>query len=160
MIANVIGDYAWSALVTFFVAMVPVLELRGAIPMGVTMGLPIPMAYFFGVLGNLVPVPFIMLFIRKIFRLMRKHSQKLSNLVESIENRAKKKAELLYKYELFGLILLVAIPLPGTGAWTGALVATLLKIRLKVAIPCIIVGVLIAGILVCLTVAGVVHVTG
>lgn len=160
MIINFIQNVLGPEISTFLIAMLPILELRGALPLGIAMGLPIPLAYLLAVLGNMVPVPFIILFIRKIFEWMRKYSRVLGNLVERIERRAREKAKTFYKYELIGLVLLVAIPLPGTGAWTGALVAALLEIRLKVAIPCILLGVLLAGAVVCMTVLGVIHVSG
>lgn len=160
MITNFLQDILGAELATFVIAMLPVLELRASLPLGVAMGLSVPVAFVLSVLGNLVPVPFIILFIRKIFAWMRGCNATLQRLVERVESRARKKAKTFYKYELIGLVLLVAIPLPGTGAWTGALVAALFEIRLKAAIPCILLGVLIAGIIVTLTVLGVVHVSG
>lgn len=160
MIATILTTPMGQALATFVVAMLPVLELRAALPMAMAMGVPTMQAYLLSVAGNMIPVPFIIFFIRKIFHWMRTQSATLERLVLRLEEKAHKKAEILYKYELIGLIFLVAIPLPGTGAWTGALVAALLEIRLKVAIPCIFIGVLLAGILVCLTVLGVVHISG
>ena len=128
-------------LLTFLVAMVPVVELRGAIPFGVVRGLNLWTAIVASVLGNLVPVPFIILFIRRIFAWMRAHMPKLDGLVTRME----KKAE---KYAFWGLAILVAIPLPGTGAWTGALVAAMMEMRLKRAFPAIVIGVVIAGVIV------------
>lgn len=160
MIINVIQGIFGAELGTFIMAMLPVIELRGALPFGMAMGLPVGEAFCLAVLGNLVPVPFIILFIRKIFSWMSAHSPRLHGLTQRLEERAYKKAKVFYKYELVGLILLVAIPLPGTGAWTGALVAAILKIRLKVAIPCILLGVLLAGVIVTLTILGVIHVSG
>lgn len=135
-------------LITFIVAMMPILELRGAIPLGVSMGLPHLTALIVSIIGNLLPVPFIIIFIRRIFTWMRTKSKRFEKLVTRMENKAYVKKDFIYKWEILGLMLLVAIPLPGTGAWTGALVAALLDIRLKAAIPAIILGVLIAGILV------------
>ena len=132
--------------VLFGLSMVPVIELRGAVPLGVSMGLPGWVVLAVSVLGNMVPVPFIILFIRHIFAWMRKKSAFLENLVCRLEKRAHDKAEILYRYEQLGLYILVAVPLPGTGAWTGALIAALLNIRLKVAAPVIFAGVLTAGI--------------
>lgn len=160
MIINFLQNTLGAELSTFVIAMLPVVELRGALPLGIAMGIPVPLAYLLAVVGNLIPVPFIILFIRKIFEWMRNHSAPLRKLVERIEKRAHEKAKKFYKYQLIGLILLVAIPFPGTGAWTGALVAALLEIRLKVAIPCILLGVLIAGAVVAMTVLGVIHVSG
>ena len=142
-------------LLTFLVAMVPVVELRGAIPFGVVRGLNIWTAIIASVLGNLVPVPFIILFIRRIFAWMRAHMPKLDGLVTRMEKKAEKNRAAVEKYAFWGLAILVAIPLPGTGAWTGALVAALMEMRLKRAIPTIFAGVLIAGLLVTLASTGV-----
>ncbi len=129
----------------FLLAMVPVFELRGAIPVGCAHGLPPLEVYVAAVIGNMVPVPFIILFIRKIFALIRKWWPKLDKKVARLESRALKKAGTIHKYELLGLALFVAVPLPGTGAWTGALIAALLDLRLKRAVPAIFIGVLLAG---------------
>ena len=134
---------------TVCMAMVPVVELRGAIPLGVAAGLPPAVAAVTAMLGNLVPVPFILLLIRKIFRLLRKVSC-LEPRIDALERKAHLKGRTVKKYRTLGLVLLVAIPLPGTGAWTGALVADVLDIRLKTALPAIAVGVVIAG---CITTA-------
>lgn len=103
-------------------------------------------------LGNLVPVPFIVIFIRKIFVWLRSKSEFLDRVVARMEAKAEKNADKVHKYENVGLFILVAIPLPGTGAWTGALVAAFLDMRLKRCFPAIALGVLAAGIIVfCLT---------
>lgn len=135
-------------LLTFLVAMVPVVELRGAIPFGVVRGLNLWTAIIASMLGNLVPVPFIILFIRKIFAWMRAHMPKLDGLVLRMEKKAEKNRAAVEKYAFWGLVILVAIPLPGTGAWTGALVAAMMEIRLKRAFPAIAIGVAIAGVIV------------
>ena len=135
-------------LLTFLVAMVPVVELRGAIPFGVVRGLNLWTAIIASVLGNLIPVPFIILFIRKIFAWMRAHMPKLDGLVIRMEKKAEKNRAAVEKYAFWGLVILVAIPLPGTGAWTGALVAAMMEIRLKRAFPAIAIGVAIAGVIV------------
>lgn len=134
-------------LTVFFCAMLPVVELRGAVPIGLSMGLPHLPVLVLSVLGNMVPVPFVILCIRRIFVWLRARSPRLEHLVSQLESRAQKKAALIHKYQLFGLFLLVAIPLPGTGAWTGALVAAVLDLRLKHAFPAIFAGVTVAGIL-------------
>lgn len=135
-------------LLTFLVAMVPVVELRGAIPFGVVRGLNLWTAIVASVLGNLVPVPFIILFIRRIFAWMRAHMPKLDGLVTRMEKKAEKNRAAVEKYAFWGLAILVAIPLPGTGAWTGALVAAMMEMRLKRAFPAIVIGVVIAGVIV------------
>lgn len=143
-------------LLTFGTAMIPVLELRGAIPVGVAAGLPPAVACVAAILGNMVPVPFIMLLIRRIFDWLRTTAF-FGAKIAWLEHRAHLKGRLVRKYRLPGLMILVAIPLPGTGAWTGALVAALLDIRLRHAIPAIFLGVVIAGILITMLTMGLVH---
>ena len=135
-------------IMTFLISMVPVIELRGAIPVAVANGLNYWVAVAVAIIGNLVPVPFIILFIRKIFELMRKWSSKLDSIVTKLENRAKKKSDIVQKFAFWGLFILVAIPLPGTGAWTGALVAAMLDMRLRRAFPAIALGVIAAAVIV------------
>lgn len=136
-------------LITFLISMVPVIELRGAIPIGMAAGVEPWVACVLSVLGNLLPVPFILLFIRKIFAWMRRFDR-LRPIVEALERKADGKSDKVKKYELLGLFLFVAVPLPGTGAWTGSLIAALMEIRLKRAIPAIALGVITAGIAVTL----------
>lgn len=132
-------------LITIFTAMVPVIELRGAIPAGVAAGLEPWQAFIFACIGNMIPVPFIIMFARRLLIVLRRKYRKLNSLILKIQNRAKDKAQVVRDYEMLGLILLVAVPLPGTGAWTGALVAALMKLDIKYAVASIGVGVLIAG---------------
>ncbi len=129
-------------------AMVPVVELRGAIPYGVIAGLSVPAAFVIAVIGNLVPIPFLVVFTRKVFEWLRTKSEWLDSIVKKLEAKAENKKDIVLKYEFWGLVLLVAIPLPGTGAWTGALVAAMMDMRLKRAMPAICLGVVIAGIIV------------
>ena len=143
-------------LMTFGVAMVPVLELRGAIPLGVAAGLPPAVACGVAILGNLLPVPLIMLLIRRVFDWLRGTSF-FGPKIDWLERRAHLKGRLVRKYRLPGLIILVAIPLPGTGAWTGALVAALLDIRMRHAIPAILLGLIIAGAITTAVTMGVVQ---
>lgn len=142
------GTYAGNLFMTMVLAMVPVMELRGAIPIGVAAGLDVREAMLASIVGNMIPVPFIILFVRKVFAWMRTKSQRLDNLVGRFERKAAKQSEVVKKYEWFGLVILVAIPLPGTGAWTGALVAAMLDMRLKRAFPAVLIGVIIAGFIV------------
>ena len=143
-------------LLTFGTAMVPVIELRGAIPVGVAAGLPPAVACVTAILGNLVPVPFIMLLVRRIFDWLR-DTRFFGPKIAWLERRAHLKGRLVRKYRLLGLVILVGIPLPGTGAWTGALVAALLDIRLRTALPAILLGLLIAGGITTAVTLGVVH---
>ena len=138
---SVLGKLA----MTFLMAMVPVVELRGAIPMGVAAGLPPAVAAVTAMAGNLTPVPCILLLLRRVFALMRK-SAWLGPKVDRLERRAHLKGRTVRKYRTLGLVLLVAIPLPGT----GALVADVLDIRMRTALPAIAAGVVIAG---CITTA-------
>ena len=135
-------------IITFLMAMVPVIELRGAIPYGVIAGLSVPEAFILAVFGNLAPIPFLVVFTRMVFEWLRTKSEGLDRLVRRLEAKADKNKEIVQKYEFFGLMILVAIPLPGTGAWTGALVAAMMNMRLKRAMPAITVGVIVAGIIV------------
>ncbi len=130
---------------TFLISMVPVIELRGAIPIAVHHGLAPAVAIPVAILGNLLPVPFIIIFIRKIFNWIRRHLPRLNRMVDRLEEKGKSKKEIIEKGVFWGLFLFVAIPLPGTGAWTGALIAAMLDMRLKRAFPSILLGVLTAG---------------
>ncbi|NLL39367.1 MAG: small multi-drug export protein [Clostridiales bacterium] len=128
--------------------MLPVVELRGAIPIGVAMGLDVRYSFFLALIGNLIPVPFIVLFIRRVLEWLSSKSKWLDRLINKKVEKTLKRSDLVYKSTLLGLMIFVAIPLPGTGAWTGALLAALLNLRLKNAFPAIAFGVLIAGILI------------
>lgn len=139
-----VGKY----LATFIISMIPVIELRGAIPIGVGLGLSHAEAMGISIIGNMLPVPFIILFIRPIFRWMTRKSGKLARLAEKLEAKAEGKWDKIHRYQFFALTLFVAIPLPGTGAWSGALIAAVMNMRLRNALPSILLGVLIAGILV------------
>ena len=149
------GSYLGKILLTFIMSMVPVIELRGAIPIGVGYGLDLWFVVFLAIMGNFLPVPFIMLFIRKIFAWMRKVSKKFSSIVDRMEEKAAKHTDKVTKYGFWGLLILVAIPLPGTGAWTGALVAAMMEIRFKTALPAIFLGVLVAAVIVTFVTYGV-----
>ena len=134
--------------VTLIVSMIPVIELRGAIPLGVGLGLSHFDAMWVSMLGNMLPVPFIILFIRPIFKWMTRKSEKLGRVVEKLEARAEGKWDKVHKYQFFGLAIFVGIPLPGTGAWTGALIAAVMDMRMRSALPRIALGVVMAGLLV------------
>ncbi len=140
------SNFIGQIISTVAVAMVPVIELRGAIPIGTALGLNYWVAFIAAVIGNMIPVPFIMLFIKRIFAWMKK-SKTFGKLVDKLEKRAYSKGETVRKSEILGLLIFVAIPLPGTGAWTGALIAALLDMRIKKAFPTIMLGVIIAGII-------------
>ena len=137
-----------SVLMTILVSMLPVIELRGGIPYGVVAGLGVKTALTCALIGNILPVPFLILFTTKVFAWLRTKSPKLDRLVVKMEHKGMSKKDVIDKYEFWGLVLLVAIPLPGTGAWTGCLVAALLEMDVKKSIPAVILGVLIAGAIV------------
>ena len=132
-------------LLTALISMLPVVELRGGLPAGVALGLPIPLSFAASLLGNMLPVPFVILFARPVFQWIRAHIPALGSFVTKLETRAYAKSKNVKKYEAWGLLIFVAIPLPGTGAWTGALIASVLNMRLKRAVPVIFLGVIIAG---------------
>ena len=145
MIAWLTGTTVGKFISTFFISMVPIVELRLGLPYGIALGLPYGLALTAALLGNMVPVPFIIVYIRRIFAWLRRHWKWLDGLITRLENRAEGKGEVVEKYGTWGLLILVAIPLPGTGAWTGALVAALLQLKLRKAVPVIFAGVCIAA---------------
>ncbi len=138
------GEFCLTALVS----MLPVVELRGGIPFGISAGLSPALAVAASVLGNIIPVPFLILFTRRVFAWLRRHIPALEGFLSRLERRAESKKELVLKYKFWGLLILVAVPLPGTGAWTGSLVAAVMDLRLKNAMPAIAGGVLIAAAIV------------
>ena len=142
---------------TMLVSMVPIIELRGGVPFGTALGLPPGQALVASIIGNMIPIPFIIVYIRRIFLWMRRKSPKLNSLVDKLEKKAHLKGQKVTKYKYIGLWIFVAIPLPGTGAWTGALVAALLDIRMRHAVPAIFLGVVIAGAIVTVLTYGVVQ---
>ena len=118
-------------------------------------GLPVWAAYLAAIIGNMLPVPFILVYIRRIFQWMRRRLPRLNRLVDKLEKKAHLKGQKVTKYKYLGLMLFVAIPLPGTGAWTGALAAAFLDMPLRKAIPSIFAGVLAAGIAISILTFGV-----
>ena len=136
-----------SIIITLLVSMVPVIELRGALPIGVGMGLSPVLATIISIIGNLIPIPFLLLFVPKVFDWLR--DKKLTKkFIAWLEQKADKHSKTIEKYGYMGLVILVAIPLPGTGAWTGALVASCLNMQKKKSLAAIFLGVLIAGFIV------------
>ena len=129
-----------------FISMVPIIELRGAIPIGMAMELPWWSNYLICVVGNFLPVPFILLFIRYILGWM-KTTKHFARIALWLEEKAQRGSEKVQRYASLGLFLFVAIPLPGTGAWTGALIAALMNMKKKYALLSILGGVLVAGVI-------------
>ena len=127
-------------------SMVPILELRGGLLAASLLNIPIVRAIWYCVIGNIIPVPFILLLITPIFNRLKK-TRLFRPMVEKLESRALGKSEQIERYEFWGLALFVGVPLPGTGAWTGALIASLLGIRFRKAFPAIILGIFIATII-------------
>lgn len=133
-------------MIVFIISMVPILELRGGLIAASLLGVNIVTAIGCCIVGNLLPIPFILLFITPIFRWL-KRTRVFKPLVEKIEEKSMSKSDQIKKYEFLGLTLFVGIPLPGTGAWTGSLIASLLDIKFKKAFPAIICGLLLATVI-------------
>ena len=131
-------------IVCFIISMVPILELRGGMIAAALFGLPWLRALIFCILGNMLPMPFVLLLITKIFDLLKK-TKAFRPMVEKLEKRAIGKKDKIEKYEFWGLVLFVGIPLPGTGGWTGSLVAAMLGVKFRKAFPAVILGILLAA---------------
>ena len=145
-------------LAVFVVAMLPVFELRGGIPVGYAMGMDNPvLIYLIAVAGNFVPVIPILTLLGPAERMLRRFKL-MDRFFDWLFKRTVSRSDLIRKYESLGLILFVAIPLPMTGAWTGSIAAYLFKLPLRMAIPCIILGILIAGMVVSLASQGVISI--
>jgi uncharacterized membrane protein len=127
-------------------SMLPIVELRGGLIFASASGVPFWEAFILCCAGNILPVPFILLFLRKIFKLLER-SRRTAKLVLWLEDKAKRAEKKIGKYETLGLFLFVAVPLPGTGAWTGALIAAIFDMRIKRAFPAIAAGVVGAGVI-------------
>lgn len=143
-----LGGKVGKEAIIFIISMVPILELRGGLLAAGPALLNVPMwtAIPVCIIGNLIPIPFILLLITPIFNWM-KGTRHLKPFVERMEARAMKKSDQIEKYEFWGLLLFVGIPLPGTGAWTGALIASLVGVKFRKAFPAIICGVLLASVI-------------
>ena len=131
-----------------FISMVPLIELRGAIPVGMSLGLGTLPTYIIAVLGNILPIPFILWFSRPVMKWLKK-TKLLKPIADKLEKKTEANREKIMKYSAFGLFVFVAIPLPGTGAWSGALAASLFDMRFKYSFPSIALGVMTAGIIMC-----------
>lgn len=135
-------------VIIFIVSLLPILELRGGLIAAALLGVDWVIAFPICVIGNVLPIPIILLFIRKIFDFIKKTNFLwLRNVVEKIDEKAQNKSKTMNTASLLGLFLFVAIPLPGTGAWTGALVANILNVKPAKAFVIIILGVVTAGII-------------
>lgn len=144
--AVTLGKYVSKEVVVFIISMIPILELRGGLIVSQLLQIPITTAIPLCIIGNIIPIPFILLFIKQIFKWMKK-IKLFRGLIERMENRAMSKSDNIKKYEFWGLVLFVGIPLPGTGAWTGSLIAALLEVDFKKAILAELLGIAIATII-------------
>ncbi len=133
-------------LIVFIISLFPILELRGGMIAAKLLDVDFLKAFFICYAGNILPLPFILLFIRKIFQFLKRFN-KIGKLIEKLEVRSMRKSEKVVKYRNWGLLTFVAIPLPGTGGWTGSLIAALLDMRISHSFPIIALGVLIANII-------------
>ncbi|MCI9014682.1 MAG: small multi-drug export protein, partial [Lachnospiraceae bacterium] len=131
--AVTLGKYVSKEAVVFIISMIPILELRGGLIVSKLLEVPITTAIPLCIIGNIIPIPFILLFIKQIFKWMKK-IRLFRGLVEKLENKAMSKSDNIKRYEFWGLVLFVGIPLPGTGAWTGSLIAALLDVDFKKAV--------------------------
>ena len=142
-----LGGVVSREITVFIISMVPILELRGGLIAASLLQIPIIKAIWYCVIGNIIPVPFILLLITPIFAWLKQTSL-FRPLVEKLEHKAMGKSEQIEKYQFWGLMLFVGIPLPGTGAWTGSLIASLLNIPFKKAFPATLLGILLAAVIV------------
>lgn len=154
--------YAWitsttlgKVAVSAFVSMLPIVELRGGIPVAVGLGLPLEQSLLICILANCVPIIPVLLLFRFLLKTLRKFGGVFSRCANWLETRAAKHQKTLDKYAAFGLFLLTAIPLPGTGAWTASMLAALAQVPIRKSAPAIILGVLAAGAIVSVVTYGV-----
>ncbi len=154
MIVDTFSGSVPKELIVFLISMIPILELRGSILAAGFLKMEFLSTFIIAVIGNMLPIPFILLFIDKIFAWLKK--TRLKNLVEKLENKAMSKSDQIRKYGRWGLLLFVGIPLPGTGAWTGALIAALLRMKKRESLPFIFLGVILAGLIMSLLAFGII----
>lgn len=152
-LVNFFSNIIPAELTVFLLSMFPVIELRGGIVAAKLLHIEMLPAFFICFIGTILPTPFILLFINKIFDWMR--NTRFVKLVNRMEEKGRSKFEKIEKYKTFGLLIFVAIPLPGTGAWTGSLVASLLKMPFKDAMISVVGGTLVADVIMCLLSYGV-----
>ena len=134
-------------VIVFLISMIPILELRGALLVaGPILGVKVSTAIPLCIIGNIIPVPFILLLITPVFNWM-KGTKTFKPLVDKLESKAMRQKDQIEKYEFWGLVLFVGIPLPGTGAWTGALAASILDWDFKRSSLAVMLGVILAGLI-------------
>ncbi len=146
LFSSTLGQYVSEEVVIFIISMFPILELRGGLLAASLLKVPIIKAIPLCIIGNLIPIPFILIFIKKIFSWMKKFKI-FRGLIEKLEKRAMSKSGKVTQYEFMGLVLFVGIPLPGTGAWMGSLIAALLEMDTKKAVLAELLGIAIATII-------------
>lgn len=144
--ANTLGQYISEQAVVFIISMMPILECRAGLLAASLLQVPLMQAIPICIIGNILPIPFILLFIKKIFAWLKK-IRFFKPLIEKIENRALKKSSKVSSGEFLALLLFVGIPVPGTGAWMGSLIAALLEMDIKKASIAILLGVLFATVI-------------
>lgn len=142
-----------------FTAAVPIIEVKGAIPVGIALGMTPLHSTSLAFLGSIIPVPIILFTIRPIFNYL-KQTKTFRKLINKLIHNSLNKSENIQKYGYWGLFIFVAIPLPGTGVWTGSLIAALLDMRFKLAFPAIVIGNLIASIIIMILSFGMVNLFG
>ncbi len=146
-IIDALGASVGKEAIVFIISMIPILELRGALLVaGPLLGVPVAKAIPLCIIGNIIPVPFILLLITPVFNWM-KGTKLFKPMVTKLESKAMSKSDQIEKYEFWGLVLFVGIPLPGTGAWTGSLIAALLGVKFKKAFPAVILGIFMATVI-------------
>lgn len=133
-------------MIVFIISMVPILELRGGLLAASVLNIDIVRALWICIIGNIIPVPFILLLVTPVFNWLKK-TRTFRPMVEKLENRAMGKSDQIEKYQFWGLVLFVGIPLPGTGAWTGSLIASLLGVKFKKAFPAVLLGIAVASVI-------------
>ena len=141
-----LGPYISREMVIFIISMIPLLELRGGLIAASLLQVPITAAVPICIIGNVIPVPFILLFIRQIFKWFR-NVPLIGGIIRRLEKRAMSKSDSIKQYEFWGLVFFVGVPLPGTGAWTGSLIAALLEVDFKKAILAVLLGIVIATVI-------------
>ncbi len=133
-------------LIVFIISLLPVLELRGGIIAAKALNIDVVPGFIISYIANMIPIPFILLFIRRIFSFLR-NKRFFGKIIKKLEERSEKKSTTIKKYGIWGLLIFVAIPLPGTGGWTGALISALMKLPVGKSTGIIAIGVLIAGLI-------------
>ena len=145
-LASLLGGKVSGEVIIFIISMIPILELRGGLLAASLLKIPAVKAIPICIVGNIIPIPFILLFIRQIFKWLKK-TKLFRGLIIKLENRAMGKSDQIKRYEFLGLLLFVGIPLPGTGAWTGSLIASLLEVDIKKSSIAIFCGLVMATVI-------------